>query len=284
MIRYTLVGIITVLFFVGLLWLRSETKSEVTSAVITDGDFTYRLHEPDNIASLSKKLDEVSGLAYGEARTLAMINDEEGLIFLWDTRSAKIIEEIDFGKDGDYEGIAVEGLTAYVLRSDGDVYQVANFRTSPQTKKYENPLDDDNDTEGLAYNPTNKNLLIACKATGRIKYQPDSEKVLVYQFSPDSPDELVPWLTADDISLRPSGIALHPQTSHYYLLSSPDRQLAVFGSDHTLLQQIDLPKKLFPQPEGICFSPAGTLYIANEKGKDRATLLQFNPQPTRRQP
>ena len=282
--RYTLVGIITVLFFVGLLWLRPETKSEVTSAVITDGDFTYRLHAPDVSSSLSKDLNEVSGLAYAEAHTLAMINDEQGLIFLWDTRSEKIIEEIDFGKDGDYEGIAVEGLTAYVLRSDGDVYQVVNFRTSPQTEKHENPLDDGNDTEGLAYDPVSKNLLIACKATGRIKYQPDSEEVLVYQFSPDSPDELVPRLTADGISLRPSGIAVHPQTNHYYLLSSPDRLLAVFGADRSLLQQIDLPKKLFPQPEGICFSPDGTLYIANEKRKDRATLLQFDPQPIRRHP
>ena len=282
--RYTLVGIITVLFFVGLLWLWPETKSEVTSAVITDGDFTYRLHEPDVSSSLSKDLNEVSGLAYGEAHILAMINDEDGLIFLWDTRSEEIIEEIDFGKDGDYEGIAVEGLTAYVLRSDGDVYQVANFRTSPQTEKHENPLDDGNDTEGLAYDPVSKNLLIACKATGRMKHQPDSKAVLVYQFSSSSPDELVPWLTADGISLRPSGIAVHPQTNHYYLLSSADRQLVVFGSDRTPLQQIDLPKKLFPQPEGICFSPEGTLYIANEKRKDRATLLQFDPQPIRRRP
>ena len=282
--RYTLVGIITVLFFVGLLWLRPETKSEVISAVLTDGDFTYRLHEPNVSSLLNKKLDEVSGLAHVEPHILAMINDEDGLIFLWDIRSEDVADEIDFGKGGDYEGIAVEGSTAYVLRSDGDVYRVANFRTNPHTEKHENPLDDDNDTEGLAYDPTSKNLLIACKATGRMKHQPDSEAVLVYQFSSSSPDELVPWLTADGISLRPSGIAVHPQTNHYYLLSSADRQLVVFGSNRLLLQQIDLPKKLFPQPEGICFSPDGTLYIANEKRKDQATLLQFDPQPIRRRP
>ena len=276
-LRLVSISALAALFLGALLWFHPPDPPTVRTAVLVNDDVTYHLHQPDRTAALSKELDEASGLAYVTPNTLAMVNDEEGEIYLWDTQTDKIIEEIDFGKDGDYEGLAIDGTTAYVLRSDGDVYQVTSYRQNPATTKYENPLSDDNDTEGLWYDTPSNSLLIACKATGQTKSFPDAESTLVYQYALESPDTLVPWLTLDGPRVHPSGIARHPRTHCYYVLASADRQLLVFSPERTLLQRTDLPKKLFPQPEGICFTPDGTLYIANERRKNTATLLQFNP-------
>ena len=277
MIKVVAVSTITLLFFLTLLWFGYDATFRVdsTPAVIRDGTFAYRLHEPDALFRLDDELDEVSGLAYVDEHTLAMVNDEKGNIYLWNRQAEDITGKIDFGKSGDYEGITLAGSTAYVLRSDGDVYEVTDFYGHPETVKHENPLSSDNDAEGLAYDAERQQLLIACKATGRTQEDPDD--VLAYRFSPTAPDVLVPALTARGPRVHPSGIALHPRTHHYYLLSSADRQLLMFDTDGQLLQTAQLARQRFPQPEGICFSPEGTLYIASEGRHGQATLLQFNP-------
>ncbi len=36
-----------------------------------------------------------------------------------------MVDEIPFGPSGDYEGIAINGTTAYVLRSDGVILKLS---------------------------------------------------------------------------------------------------------------------------------------------------------------
>ncbi|MEM6842535.1 MAG: hypothetical protein AAF632_09945 [Bacteroidota bacterium] len=286
MIRYTLIGGLAILFFMALLKqgpsLFTTPATSATEPILTDGDFTYHLHEPDRTASLDDDLDEISGLAYVGEDTLAAINDEQGYIFLWSDAHQAIIDKIDFGGDGDYEGIAVNNTTAYVLRSDGDIYEVTYFRNRPQTTKYENRLSDRNDTEGLTYDSKQQMVLIACKATGKLNDGTGSKRTLVYQYPLVENPILTPLIRqSKEDGLhperpRPSGIARHPVTGGYYVLSSADQVLMVFDNHYRLHQMVRLPNALFPQAEGICFSPDGTLYIANEKKKKLATLLRFN--------
>ena len=37
------------------------------------------------------------------------------------------MNKYDFGKDGDYEDITIRGQTVYVIRSDGQIFEVKNF-------------------------------------------------------------------------------------------------------------------------------------------------------------
>ncbi len=281
MVRYILMGGLTILFFIALLKQYPRSFSDqapsLGEAILTDGDFMYHLHDPDYVAHLDDDLDEISGLAYVEKGVLAAINDEQGHIFLWSDVRRTIIDEIDFGGGGDYEGIAVSNTTAYVLRSDGDVYEVANFRSRPQTTKYENRLSGRNDTEGLTYDNKKQALLIACKATGKLNDGSGSKHTLVYRYQLER-NALNPLIRhSEDKRLRPSGIAQHPITEKYYILFSADRILAIFDRNYRHHQTVKLPSTHFPQAEGICFLPDGTLYIANEKKKNHATLQQFKP-------
>ena len=41
----------------------------------------------------------------------------------------------------------------------------------------------------------------------------------------------------------------------------------------------DLRNNIFRQPEGICFSPSGDLFISNEGNGGKATILRFKLQP-----
>ena len=51
--------------------------------------------------------------------------------------------------------------------------------------------------------------------------------------------------------------------------------LLVINRSGEIITSVKLPKKLFKQPEGICFNPEGDLFISNEKKGKRANILQF---------
>ena len=296
--RDALIAGLAVLFFIALLWQRPSprTDSETDAnqeAILIDDNLVYHLHDPSQVALLENDLDEISGLAYVDETTLATVNDEEGIIFLWNTQEEQIIGEIDFGKDGDYEGVEIvqapDGSTiAYVLRSDGDLYEVTSLHDDPQTRKYENALSDRNDTEGLAYDTKQQTLLVACKATGEVNDLPSDRETLVYAYQPEAPDPLQAVLRQPDEEkkrLHPSGIARHPLTQRLYVLFSANHKIAIFDSASQLYQMIDLPVAWFPQAEGICFASDGTLFIANEKKKKgKATILRFTAQLKNTQP
>ena len=75
-----------------------------------------------------------------------------------------MIEEIQFHKDGDYEGIEIVGDKVYVIKSTGTIYEVTNPGTKEQQrKKFNSFLSKENDVEGLAYDKKNNRLLVACK-------------------------------------------------------------------------------------------------------------------------
>jgi len=44
-----------------------------------------------------------------------------------------------------------------------------------------------------------------------------------------------------------------------------------------MLAMIKLSPVIFPQPEGICFSPDGKLFIASEGAGRGGTILEFDP-------
>jgi uncharacterized protein YjiK len=73
---------------------------------------------------LPGELKEVSGIAYLDQDRFACIQDEDGIIFIYNRAEGKVEKRIEFAGPGDYEGITVNGNTAYIVRADGRLYKV----------------------------------------------------------------------------------------------------------------------------------------------------------------
>jgi uncharacterized protein YjiK len=78
-----------------------------------------------------------------------------------------------------------------------------------------------------------------------------------------------------DLSFQPSGIAVHPKSGDLYILAAVGNLVMIFSREGKTLAMVELKSKHHPQPEGICFDPEGTLYIANEGDGGDGTILEF---------
>ena len=96
---------------------------------------------------------------------LACIQDEDGIIFIYDLNKEAVVREIEFEDAGDYEGIEIVGNDIWILKSKGDLYRVKNWLDDQKrsVKKYETELSKKNDCEGFGLDPADSTILIACK-------------------------------------------------------------------------------------------------------------------------
>ena len=243
----------------------------------------YDLANPTSRHKLPGDLREISGLSYYKPGRLACVQDELGVVFIYDLAKNAVVDEHVFGKNGDYEGVEYVGKNLYILRSDGELYQmqptdgVKILGGGPQTRHIKINLPGKNDMEGLGYDPQLNALLLATK-DGRT-----SDKIIYfYSLKNKALFQGIVLKQADiqqiDPSVdgfKPSGIAVHPETRDYYVLSAAAHRLAVLSPNGKVKSVVTLPEKTFPQPEGICFSPDGTLYIASEGDGQKGQILSF---------
>jgi uncharacterized protein YjiK len=269
------------------------------------GDYDFR--SPDASVVLPAVLQEVSGITLTDSNMLACIQDENGILFLYDLAKNKISRQLEFFSNGDYEGIARVMDTIYVLRSDGMLIEIAGFRSD---NAIVTPFTTDipsKDNEGLCYDSENGRLLIACKeSTGKGDLSKDKRYVFGFDLKSKSLIEepvfsfdiqaLKEFAINNGISLpmkgkkkgpqepvlrfQTSGIAIHPLTHKLYLLSSEDFLLSVFDRNGNIDNMVRLNMGLFNQPEGITFMENGDLLVSNEgQGKGPATLRRFSFNP-----
>ena len=269
--------------------------------------FTYDLDHPESRYKLPDYLEEISGLSYYGKGKIACIQDEKAHIYIWNLEQEKITKKYDFGDDADYEDISVVGSTAYILRNNGSIYRIKNFKKKDRKiKKYNTPLKEKNDTEGMAYDPLSNTLLIACKGSPSIeKENPYEGYKAIYKFDlkaeelDKTPHFLIDLerldsyidhnvftklsvkvakglrLIESETSFQPSGIAIHPLYGEIYIISSVGKLLIVLDRRGKVLDVKELDPKLFRQPEGICFSPAGDMFISNEGQGGKGYILKF---------
>jgi len=272
---------------------RDLTKGDTTLTDTTR--FYYDLHNPNKHYKLPSSLYEISGIDFYKGHKIACIQDEEGRIYIYDTKSEKIVEKIKFGNDGDYEDIVVIEGVFYILKSNGNIYRVREKKDGEfKTKKYETILTKANDCEGMCYDPKTHSLLIAAKGSASI--DPDNKLndfKAVYRFDlTNKTIDSVPVILIDakkifesmeldayqrfsykladlidpdgNIVFQPSGIAIHPVTDEYYITASVGKKLLVVNRNGVITFMENLDKKLYRQPEGIFFGENGDLYIFSE--------------------
>ena len=250
-----------------------------------DKSIPYNLELPDDTFYLPNKLREISGLSYFDNNRILGIQDEDGLVFIYNLKRNKLDKKIKFGHDADYEGVEKVGDSIYVLRSDGTIYRVKDLLSdNPDKKKYKTHLSSKNDTEGLAFDKTKNRLLVLCKEHPGKGLK---GKRAIYSFDltaeklSDNPTikldiQLILSMT-DNVrkGFKPSAISIHPINNEIYIIDSVGKILVVLNADNSVKSVSSLPEKLFTQPEGLTFTPDGDLLISNEGDDVKANILYF---------
>lgn len=261
-----------------------KKQATTTDAPVVNASIPYDLANPTERHKLPDDLREVSGLSYYKPGRLACVQDELGVVFIYDLNKKGIVDEHVFGKNGDYEGVEYVGKKLYMLRSDGELYEmepsdgVKILGGSPETRHIKIDLPGKNDMEGLSYDPQLDALLLATKdgkGTDKIIYYYSLKNKTLFQGIVLKQTDLQ-LFDASMGEFKPSGIAVHPKTRDYYVLSSAAHRLAVLAPNGKIKSLVALDDKALPQPEGICFAPDGTLYIASEGDGKKGIILTFN--------
>ncbi len=254
--------------------------------------FPYVLDSPDTVLSLPyAELREISGLSTtAQAGVLCAVSDERGEAFFLDATSGAILRRVFFREKGDFEGVEVIGHRLYVVRSNGQVYEIEHWqRRKPRILCHETFLTKTEDVEGLGYDARRNALLLACKgipdsAHERRVYAFDlyHKQLLDTPIYRIAPREVNLWVPYEEVEKQnffsPSGIAVHPQSGDVYVLSTSLKRLVVLDyatGDIRYVTRLD--RKTMPQPEGIAFAPDGTMFVASEGKKGDGVILRFSP-------
>jgi uncharacterized protein YjiK len=252
----------------------------------------YDLDHPTARHDLPRALREVSGLTFYRDNQLACVQDEDGDLFLFDVEKGKVTERLHFGPAGDYEGVEYANGNFYVLRSDGLIFVIRPdddtfrpggvlFDGTRDVATLAPALPPGSDVEGLGYDPRTKRLLIALKETPsetkRYVYFYDFGRKVAWKGLVLSPlkVEQEAGLSGKDANLKPSGVAVHPKTGELYVLAAEGAKLLVLDRLGIIRSVARLDPNTFRQPEGLCFTPDGTLFIASEGKDGEGYLLKF---------
>jgi len=247
----------------------------------------------DQSMQLPNELIEISGLTYdASANVLIGHDDELGILYFIDFDGKRIDSKLKIGDIGDFEGVELVDDKIYLINSQGDVLE-HRVGTSGSVK-FKTGLNASNNVEGLCYK--DGQLLIALK--GKPEMSPSqrlSGSRVVYAYSLEE-QKLIeePYLLFPYTKLRsffngsisaelenrlkafaPSGIAIHPETKDFYILSFKGGLMLVCNEQAEIKDIYLLDGKDHRQPEGICFDKQNRLYIANEARKRTPVIHRY---------
>jgi len=237
---------------------------------------------------LPKELNEISGISWIGENRIACVQDEDGIIFIYNLETSEIENSVSFGSGGDYEGITIIGNDAFVLRSDGIIFEINNFQDkNPRVLKHETGLQQLKgiNIEGLCADPENKRLLLAIKER---KGTGDNKEIYAFDLEKNDTGTKPFFLVelSDPVfnnvkgklksRFSPGEIALHPQTGEIYILDGTNPKILITEKDGTPKEMVMLQERDFGNPEGLTFSPQGDMYISNEAAGGPANILMVS--------
>lgn len=276
-----------------------------TAPTTTGWSTGYDLSRPESVSILPDTLHEVSGLTDIDEHTVACIQDENGILFLYDLASSTIKEQFQFHIDGDYEGVTRVGDAMFILRSDATLFEVDNYMRKDFTLHTYPTAIPAKDNEGLCFDAAHHRLLIACKSKlGKGAEFKDKRAIYAFdlytkQLLPEPVFEfdvqvIKEFSMARNVSLpqrtmkrsskgttesllkfKASAISVHPLRNELYLLSASDHLLFVFDMKGQVLHVEALDPTMFNKAEGITFMENGDMLISNEGQDHKPTLLLF---------
>lgn len=274
----------------------ARNRAESLFTVNPDGFNLYNFNKPDAKYKLPYILEEISGMDYFSPGVIACVQDEDGKVFLYNHQKKEIVKTVRFASSGDYEGLAVNGNKIYVAESNGNIYKfkITDSEKPEKLKKYKTKLKKNNDVEGLAFDHQFNKLIIACKGDAGLNGKEEKGRGFYYfdMDEHDVGDKPLFRITKSNIknfleqyidfeyetrriNFRPSAIAIHPISDYLYILASVGKLLLVTDRKGEIKASYPIDPRLMGQPEGICFSPNGDLYISSEGQGDKGYILKF---------
>ena len=267
--------------------------------------FNYDLDKPNIQHQLPAILNEISGLTDIDSYHVACIQDELGIVFIYNFRKGEIVSQHNFDSVGDFEGLTYTHNALYILRSDGRLSEWSNFPENLNTiNHYKLSLLTSNN-EGLCFDPKHKRILIAAKSkpldkdkkSERFIYSFDlADKELqekpIYRINVEHLEEKSRDFNIHQINVtakgkikpfnfRPASLAVHPLTDKIYVISASDKLLLIMNRNGEVIHIEQLSSERFIQAEGITFLHDGTMIITNEAADSVPTLYVFKMKSSR---
>jgi hypothetical protein len=250
----------------------------------------YDVNKPDKKLELPAILNEISGLTILNGNTIACVQDEKGIAFIYDLADNRISKQLTFGSDGDYEDIAKVGNTLYILRSDGGIIEFSNYNSAtPKSKIYETGVPA-KDNEGLFYDKSNNRLLIGTKSKieknvkGVFSFDLNSKTLNPSPVHKFDTKQLEKVLNNKGIEIKSkkgklkfklSALAINPKDENLYVLSASEYLIFVFDKSGHLLEVTELTPQIYKKAEGIAFYENGDMLISNEGDGGKANIVKI---------
>lgn len=266
----------------------------------------WDLSSPDRRIELPAELQEISGIASAGPDRLACVQDEEGSIFILELSTSGIIARHPFGAGGDWEDLALSDTAAWVLRSDGMVFRVAQWNSARPSVDFFRSGIPAADAESLCL--LDGRVLMAPKSNLKASGASRKDRTVWSVYLP--PDGSMPGAGAAEIILSVdldaataflAGGGTSPKTKkksarkkvpaisfrtsaltadgegRLYLLSAYDPFLIALDKTGAILAVERLDPLIFPKAEGLAILEDGSLAVANEGGSQKASILIFQP-------
>ncbi|MES1226382.1 MAG: hypothetical protein ABUT20_63490 [Bacteroidota bacterium] len=258
------------------------------TAQVTKGH--YDLSAPQRI-TLGEKLHEISGISFISDHIILGENDEHGKIFSIDPTKSDDTNypSVRFGDKGDYEDIVVIDTTAYLLISDGEIVEVRGFSKAAEVTGniIAQMGGKHNEFESLYYDKSANSLIMLCKSCHHekdqmrtaYKFDLTSRKFSDTAFFTISIPDVAAKIKESEVRFFPSAAAIQPVQDKVYIITSIGKLLVIADKKGKVEEVYKLDPSLFNQPEGITFAPNGDMFISNEGGDGKATLLKFTYRP-----
>lgn len=245
---------------------KKKNKDQVADTSRYDLDNPVTIKMPDVLA-------EISGVAfYPKDSSVFAIKDEAGVLYKIFLTKKDMIAEWPFDKKRDYEDIVLLDSIFYVLVSNGDI-ETIQFVTddSVRTSIAKFPHASKDEFETMYYDDSLRLLILVCKDCNKEANEPLTiwgYNIETKEYSSmDSIIDILPIAAKEgkkEIKLRPSAAAINPVTNELYILASINKLLLVTDRKGKLITTYELDADIYPQPEGMTFTPWGDLIITNE--------------------
>lgn len=252
--------------------LSCESGKDKKKNPVKNDSSRYDLDNPVKI-KLPGSLDEISGIVfYPKDSSLFAIKDEAGILYKIFLTRKNMIADWRFDKKKDFEDLVMHDSVFYVLISNGDIETIQfSAGETIQTTISTFPEEMKSEFEAMYYDDSLQQLILVCKDCNKEANEPIA--VWGYNIATkayarmDSVINILPVISKKqdkEIKLRPSAAAINPVTQELYVLASINKLLIVTDRRGKLIETYELDSDIYPQPEGIAFTPWGDLIITNE--------------------
>lgn len=261
--------------------------------------FNYNLDKPVIRHQLPVILNEISGLTDIDSSHVACVQDELGIVFIYNFRKGEIVSLHRFDSIGDFEGLTYTKKALYILRSDGRLTEWENFPKNKTVFKHSNLNLVTSNNEGLCFDAKNNRILIAAKNKPQNHDEKSERFIYAYDLATKKLSEKPVYsLNVEDLgqktadfniqsadvnkkgksrpfNFRPASLSIHPETDDIYIISAVDKMLLVMNRKGEVLHMKPLNAEMYTKAEGITFLDDGTMIITNEAAGKSPTLFVF---------